>query len=169
MDKPPKAVIFYSKDRQFQLQLPESAIKEMLRICCGASEVETGGILVGMYSGDHNRAIVDRITGPPSDSQHLLTRFFRGITGLQELLNSLWAIKNKRFYLGEWHYHPMPFPAPSSDDFNQMKEIATSKQYACPEPILIIVSGSLTDDWQLSVTVHLGNGTIIELERGKGG
>ena len=156
---------FHSNDGRFGLELPRAVVQDMLRICQEAGGVETGGILLGRYNKEHNLAVVQSVTGPPPDSQRFFARFLRGVSGLQELLNRLWQRKEREFYLGEWHHHPLAIPDPSLDDLVQMKDIARSDRYACPEPILVILSGSPTKDWQLSAIVCTRNGVVFPLCR----
>lgn len=163
MAAPENTVVFRSAERQFAVSLSDGVIAEMARICLKSHESETGGILIGRYSDDHAVAIVEQVSGPPPDSQHCFATFFRGIRGLQELLNKLWAKPRKQYYLGEWHYHPLPISTPSGDDIAQMNRIATSNKYACPEPILIIVAGPPIPVCRLAVTVHPVNKAFVTL------
>jgi integrative and conjugative element protein (TIGR02256 family) len=154
---------FASGDGRFGIDLPQDAVQEMLRICRAAGGIETGGILLGQYNKDHTRAIVHTVTGPPPDSQQFFARFLRGVSGLQKLLDQLWNKKDRRFYLGEWHHHPLPIPDPSPDDLTQMQEIACSVQYACPEPLLMILSGPPLAEWRLTAHVLTREGALISL------
>ena len=149
-----RSLWFQSADGRFGLSVPEPAVKELLKFCQDANDVETGGIIIGRYSKDQATAVVDRITGPPPDSMHFFAQFLRGVQGLQELLNRVWSKQERLFYLGEWHYHPLPNPNPSADDVAQMQTIANSQKYACPEPILLIVAGPPAKGWLFSATVH---------------
>lgn len=154
---------FRSADGEFGLSLSAAAIKELLEICGATGNMETGGILIGRYSNDCSIALVDQVTGPPADSKHFFARFLRGVAGLQDLLNCMWAKEERRFYLGEWHYHPLPAPNASADDISQMQQIAFSDRYACPEPILVILSGPPCADWRLSATVYPRHKSIVPM------
>lgn len=148
------ALHFRSDDGQFRLSVPEGAVQQLLKFCCEAGNVETGGILIGHYSADRTTAVVDRISGPPPDSKHFLSRFFRGVDGLQDLLIRMWSAAKRQYYLGEWHYHPLPDAEPSRDDIVQMNKIASSDRYACPEPVLLIAAGAPSVAGLFSATVH---------------
>lgn len=163
MSEVDNSIGFHSSDGRFGLELTHAVVQDMLRICRDARGVETGGILLGRYNHEHNRAIVHNVTGPPPDSQHFFARFLRGVAGLQELLDRFWNKKDKKFYLGEWHHHPLPIPDPSPDDVSQMQDIARSDRYACPEPALVILSGSPTMDWKLSAMLCTRDGTVITM------
>ena len=159
---------FQSADGRFGLSFLEDAVEELLKYCREAEDVETGGIIVGRYSEDRVTAVADRVTGPPPDSKHFFAQFLRGVQGLQELLNCVWSKRERQFYLGEWHYHPLPNPVPSADDIAQMREIANSKKYACPEPLLHVVDVkivSLADSCRRGVSESLSREARISLSR----
>lgn len=145
--------------------ITQDAISEMSRLCQSCGLAETGGILIGNYSQDHRTAFINRVTGPPNDSQHYFANFVRGVRGLQDLLNKLWSQPEKQYYIGEWHYHPLPILNPSGEDVRQMQTIALSGAYACPEPILIIVGGSTETECRFSVTIHPMHEKAISLLR----
>jgi integrative and conjugative element protein (TIGR02256 family) len=125
-----------------------------------AENRETGGVLAGYYSQLLDRAIIKNLTGPPKDSKRGYTWFVRGVSGLQSLIFQLW--KKKQYYLGEWHFHPHASSHPSSQDINQMAMIAESKQYHCPEPLLLIIGGS-PENFEIRIFVIFFNKRVIEL------
>jgi hypothetical protein len=98
--------------------------------CENADSIETGGILIGFYSGDRTTA---------KDSRMGRNWFTRGIAGLKMLLARRWKNSWKTFYIGEWHFHPDVEIVPSKDDFKQMQEISQSTNYQCAEPIMLII------------------------------
>jgi integrative and conjugative element protein (TIGR02256 family) len=102
---------------------------------------ETGGVALGRDSDDYRWAVVEMVTGPPDDSKRFNSVFIRGIKGLQSLLASLWYTQ-RRYYIGEWHFHPGQSSSPSNRDAEQMMQIAANPKAACPEPVLLIVGGS---------------------------
>jgi len=133
---------YFSQDKRFGLKLTKSLANEMFDFCLNDKSHETGGILIGHYTSDQSCAIVNLVKGPTSDSKSGRTWFYRGTKDLQVFLERLWRT-NKNHYLGEWHYHPGGSPIPSVEDRMQMTQIANSKRYNCPEPILIIIGGQL--------------------------
>jgi len=124
--------------------------------------METGGIILGRYSDDLKYAEILRVLGPTSDSASGGSWFIRGIRGLNRLLRTLWMLR-KDYYLGEWHYHPNASPKPSLIDIAQMKVIARSESYNCPEPILIIIGGDPQGEWSMSINVFLRSGEPISV------
>lgn len=137
---------FWSEDRRFGLRVDAEHLQRLLAFCREAGSRETGGILLGIYSEPHDMAVVTEVSGPPPDSARGRTWFRRGVQGLQDRINVLWKDK-RHFYLGEWHFHPGAAPNPSPDDIAQMREIAASPRYTCPEPDLLIIGGDPLGGW----------------------
>jgi len=146
------ATEFRSEDGRFGLTVPERALADLRRFCEAAQAVETGGILVGFYTPSGDSAVVTRVTGPPMDSKAGSTWFQRGTDAVNEQLVGFWG--KGEFYLGEWHFHPDGAPpVPSDQDCKQLQEIAASKQYHCPEPILAVASLLTKGDLSLAAFV----------------
>jgi integrative and conjugative element protein (TIGR02256 family) len=129
-----------SADGRFNLELPGAIIEAMLERCSRSYPMETGGILIGHYSDDSRFAHITDLVPAPSDSISKRFSFQRGIRGIQKFLNQMWP--RRRYYLGEWHFHPDGSASPSDTDENQMRSIAYSGSYHCPEPVLMIIGGN---------------------------
>ncbi len=134
-----------------------------LAIATKAGEKETGGVVIGFYDAGLLEATVTELSAPPEDSQATRFTFLRGVRGLLSRLKELWGSPARRYYLGEWHFHPFEGPVASSDDHDQMRAIARSDRYKCPEPILIILGGDPRSTWKLSVSIYLSDGDRILL------
>ncbi len=141
---------YVSDSKKFIVELPQASLDSILEHVRNANKKETGGILIGVYSENHSTAIISLVTGPPSDSASGFYWFKRGIKGLKQIIEKCWT--NNSYYLGEWHFHPMSSPKPSSQDIKQIREIAFSNQYNCPEPIMLIIGGSYLS-YKISVFV----------------
>lgn len=122
------------------LEIRPSAIDMLDVYCRSAGASETGGILLGRYSDDFSLAIVIEVTPPPSDSRRGRSWFLRGVDGLRDLLINRWRARERSFYIGEWHFHPVDRVEPSDDDFVQMAAIGDDISYQCREPLLVILS-----------------------------
>lgn len=155
-------VEFWSTGRRFGLRLKNEQVVQMLRLCERSFPHETGGILLGRYTVKHDCAVVTSITKAPTDSQSGRTWFVRGIKGLQHKVDRMWN-RNQSYYLGEWHLHPGGTPRPSSVDIGQMREIATSAEYHCPEPVLLIIGYNPPSDWSARAYVFRRKGTHLEM------
>jgi len=136
-------------------------MKIILELCKRAQNQETGGILVGAYNENFSVAVATRATEPPSDSRAGNAWFRRGISGLKYLLDRLWQTK-REFYLGEWHFHPFAEPEPSSTDLNELRKIAKTGAYSCPEPVMLIIGGDPQKKWSARAFVF-PNGEDLEM------
>lgn len=132
-------MIFRYKDFDVRVILEQQHIDSMVSYILTAGINETGGILLGQYL-DTTTATISKIIGPTSDSKSGRYWFVRGVKGLSTLLSKAW--KKNEYYLGEWHYHPNGTITPSSQDLVQIKKIAKSNDYKCPEPIMVIIAGN---------------------------
>lgn len=155
---------FLSGDHRFGLRISVEQWTKLLAVCEGAGAIETGGILVGFYTPGHDCAVVTDISGPPSSSKSGKTWFHRGIDNLQQWLHRLW-LRQSRYYLGEWHYHPLANPNPSPTDKREMKHISRSGHYRCPEPVLLIVGDNASRNFNVRAFVFPRNSPHVELGR----
>lgn len=153
---------FQSSDNRFAVTLSPKMLKTLNRESRLNYPNETGGILLGNYSNDLRVAAVTHITGAPPDSRSSRRWFYRGISGLQGLIDRFW--KRQEYYLGEWHLHPNSDTQPSAEDILQMETIASSHDYSCPEPILLIVGGSPSKGWKYGTYVIPKHSQLIELD-----
>ena len=156
-----KSVTFSSGDAPYTVILSSSTIDQMVSECLKAGVNETGGILIGSYSGDGSTAMIVEATTRPADSLAGRTTFQRGVKGLRSLLHARW--KTGLYYVGEWHFHPGGSPEPSGDDLMSMASIAASPSYQCLEPVMIILGGNPTGSFSLSASVFPRGDTPIRL------
>ena len=148
---------FKSLNNYFSVEIGELVLNDIKEECKKANNIETGGILIGSYSEDGNKAIIARITGPPRDSKQYKFGFERGVNGLIDILDSEWNSNSRQYYIGEWHFHPNSSPKPSIIDDKQMKKLSVDELLKCPEPILLIVGGNPNKGWKLSVNFYTKN------------
>lgn len=153
---------FWSDDRIFGLRILKGEVSKLLKICAHSGSNEVGGILVGCYTAAQDCALVRDISGPPSDSRSGRNWFYRGIQGLQEWIDRSWYA-SRHYYLGEWHFHPHDLPIPSQQDTQQLKRIASSTPYRCPEPVLFIIGGDPHGEWTAGAYVFPRGEEAIEL------
>jgi integrative and conjugative element protein (TIGR02256 family) len=156
----------WSRDNRYGLRVPSRILEKMLVFCRMAEGMETGGILVGYYNRAHDCAIVTDSSAAPEDSFCGRRSFWRGISGLQMWLLFLWNRTRRRYYLGEWHFHPRASPEPSSTDVAQMKQNARDPSYNCPEPILLLLAGDPNRNWSVRSFICIRGNDIIELSQG---
>lgn len=144
--------IFAGANGKYRVVLTAGVLVQLFSQCRRALGNETGGVLAGKYSDDKRSAVVTHLSSLPTDSKAGRTWLVRGVKGLKAWLASLWH-SNSGYYLGEWHFHPGGSSDPSATDTQQMRLIAQSAQYRCPEPILVIIGGVTDENWSISVTV----------------
>ena len=157
---------FRSPDKRIGVQITDAEMSRIIKQCGQAGRKETGGILVGRYTPNHDFAVVTAASNAPKDSRAGGTWFSRGVDGLQHWLNGLW--KSKSYYLGEWHFHPFALATPSGDDVAEMKLIANTESSHCPEPILMIVGGNPNTDRHVKVFVYVVGEGLSELPEMRG-
>jgi integrative and conjugative element protein (TIGR02256 family) len=143
---------FVSNDGRFALQIPAEHVQTIERLAADSRANETGGVLLGYYTPNLDKAVVTFVTPAPTDSRSGRTWFRRGTEGLQAVAQHRWRSK-REFYIGEWHLHPYAPPTPSGDDAVQMSKIASDLRRRCPEPILLIIGGH-PGQWSFSATVY---------------
>ncbi len=155
---------FWSESRTLGVRIGSDTLTRILESCHRSDPEETGGILVGYYTETLDCAVVTDTSERPPDSRSGRTWFLRGTIGLQRWLDGLWRRNKRRYYLGEWHYHPEGEPEPSPTDKRQMGKIAGSASYRCPESVLLLVGGSASDRSDVRVFVFVkGRDVPVEL------
>jgi len=156
----------WTKDGRYGLRIPSKVLEKMMGLCGCAKDTETGGIMVGYYNRRHDCAIVTDCSGAPKDSLCEKRSFRRGVRGLQRWLMTLWNRSCRRYYLGEWHFHPFARAVPSEMDVTQMRKNAEDKSYNCPEPIMVLVGGAPNAAWSLRSFVCIRGSDVFELSKG---
>ena len=90
--------------------------------------LESGGILVGTRKPGTLLTVTD-ISVPQNKDLRLPSRFRRSPAGHQKIMDALWEDSGyQKMYLGEWHTHREPRPAPSPVDTSGWKSLAKGKQ-----------------------------------------
>jgi integrative and conjugative element protein (TIGR02256 family) len=155
---------FVSDDGHLAVTITARSMATLVERCRRANDEETGGVLVGRYTDRGDRAVVSLTTGAPKDSRAARWSFFRGIRGLQAVIDRAW--RRGEYYLGEWHYHPRASAQPSSTDIQQMVAFAADPEYRCPEPVLVVLGGDPSLDPTITVTV-LSAGESLHLHEAR--
>ena len=155
----------WTENRCYGLRIPSKVVSKMLGLCRVVPDTETGGILVGYYNRSRDCAVVTECSGAPRDSRRGKNFFYRGVHGLQCWLSSLWNLGQRRYYLGEWHFHPFAKPDPSNTDLRQMRINAEDKSYHCPEVLMFIIGGDPNAEWTCRSFVYSRQEGLIELGR----
>ncbi len=125
--------------KELHLEYDEKLISKIEQIALEHYPNEFGGFLIGYYSEDLKTLIITDLL-IPNEYKSYRTLFERGTKGISEKLIELFKLKEKRYYVGEWHSHPNASSRFSSTDLNAMKNIAKSESVRIENPILLIVS-----------------------------
>ncbi|POR18698.1 hypothetical protein BWK58_14550 [Flavobacterium columnare] len=127
--------------KELYLEYDEKLISKIEQIALEHYPNEFGGFLIGYYSEDLKTLVLTDLL-IPNEYKSYRTLFERGTKGISEKLIELFRLKEKRYYVGEWHSHPNASSRFSSTDLNAMKNIAKSESVRIENPILLIVSVS---------------------------
>lgn len=153
---------FSTEDSKFGLLVECDLIDKLLVLCLESAEIETGGILVGYYNQPHDNAIVTDVSSAPDDSKRQRAMFHRGVRGLQPWLDRLW-MRQRRYYLGEWHFHPFASPTASDTDISQLRRYSEKDSLRCPEPVLLIIGGDPQSVWTVKAYVAPRHRQVMEM------
>lgn len=155
---------FISSDYRYCVSLPVPQLNNALSFCKKSQGKETGGIITGAYNESLNDARIVSLKEGPKDSKAGNTWYVRGVDGVQNFLRKIW-LKEKKYYLGEWHFHPFGSATPSNTDIEQMKKISKSSDANCSEPLLLIIGGDPCNKYELNVYVFPKNKKFIKLTK----
>jgi len=129
-----------------------STLSEKMR---AFGELETGGCLVGTIDG--NRWTILAASDPPPDSIHEPAAFERGIAGLEEWLESQFALG--RDYLGEWHTHPHELSSPEPSFADLDTHVAAAKRF--DRALLLVILAVSPDNPQITATIVEPDGGLL--------
>lgn len=147
-----KAYQFKDCTNQFVVEFENSVLEPLLQQSVDAGKLETGGVLLGYYDSSLHKAVIVKGSEAPLDSIKCQSTFYRGVKGLRFLLEKEW-INEQIYYIGEWHSHPFSSSHMSNIDLQQMRMISEDESMYCPEPILLIIGGDISQDFSLSIYV----------------
>lgn len=112
-----------------------SIVAEVVR----AGALETGGLLVGYWSGEADVVVTDA-TRPGPLAAHAEDTYVPDADHDELAMARLYAASGRRHaYLGDWHSHPRGGVGLSERDRRTLLTIATSAQARAPVPLMGIV------------------------------
>jgi hypothetical protein len=109
---------------------------------------ETGGILLCYFDLVLGRVFVADALPAPPDSLEENDGFVRGVTGLEDAVNTA-SMRTGHIvgYIGEWHSHPPKHPSsPSEEDLVLLAHLAT-KLLEDGQPPLMLIVGEDGESW----------------------
>lgn len=144
--------VWASPCKEYEVEVVNSVLSEMIRLAREGSPLEVGTSLVGSYSEDGRRATVSGLAPAAPDSKGGRWSYLRGSHGLKNFFSQLFkSTQGRSHYVGEWHSHPGGSPVPSGVDDKNMFDISVDPKEFCPECILIIISISSKVDFGVYV------------------
>lgn len=139
-------------DKSLWLRIRLSELNKAYEMCSNSGDLEIGGVLIGLYSKNKTTCTAEKFLPPTPDSRQGKYNFELGIIGLKEIFTKFW--NKKKYYIGDWHFHPKSSPTPSQQDLKQLKKISNSESLKCESPLMIII-GEKDNSFIFSATIHL--------------
>lgn len=121
---------------------------------------ESGGVMLGRYLLDTPNVVVDILTTPMPGDQQTRYNFYRAERDHQRVIDQCWhESRSTCNYLGEWHTHPEPDPAPSRLDLRNWRRKLEQDQFDSDVLFFVIVGEHHIRAWQ----GHCQSGNIAPL------
>jgi integrative and conjugative element protein (TIGR02256 family) len=117
---------------------------------------EAGGQLFASLADGHIR--IEKATGPRKSDKRGRTHFLPDRRAEQKEIATMHAAG--LHYVGDWHTHPQPVPAPSATDLRSMRECVSQSRHDLNAFIMIIV-GTDPSPRGLNVSLHDGMSDIV--------
>ncbi len=159
-------------ERNSLVHLPVRVLAEMRRLARKALPDETGGTLVGHYSGDRLIAHVEVALGVKRRGRATPTSFYRPPDSVDPQLEDMFKVsEGESYYLGEWHSHPGGLAKLSEIDKRTMTDLAGAASVATDTPIIILIGGDPSERIAVGCFIATAMGDFIEgrpLDKSKG-
>ncbi|WP_192822776.1 ThiF family adenylyltransferase [Rufibacter sp. LB8] len=124
---------------QWEIRFKNGLTQQLLNHCMKKSNIETGGILLGVANYKTQTIHVLEIIDEPQDSKGTCTGFNRGVNGLPDYVNTVKADTGGIIgYIGEWHTHPMDLERLSTRDELTITELVIMNRNV-PIPTLAVI------------------------------
>jgi integrative and conjugative element protein (TIGR02256 family) len=121
-----------------------------------AAPDETGGILLGYWTGQHGDPVITHAIGPGPGAIHERERFVPDHEFQTLQIARLYEASGRRLqYLGDWHTHPGADAYLSGKDEATLKQIAMHRDARAPKPVMLILAGGpewLPSAWVAALT-----------------
>ena len=110
----------------------------MVEEALAAFPLETGGLLLGWWTGA-DAALVTDVIGPGPDALHAATQFEPDTGWQRTALAEAWTQHPGIEYLGDWHTHPNGTPKFSALDRAALATIAAHPAARAPRPWMAVI------------------------------
>jgi proteasome lid subunit RPN8/RPN11 len=131
-------LIFTNKEYGLELSITENLIDEIRNISMNQYPNEFGGFLIGEYSNDFKKAVIEKII-LPKKYKGSPTEFYRSTAKIETVFTDIFQ-NESLYFLGEWHSHPNGTSMFSRTDLKAMAETAVCDTVKIKNPILLILS-----------------------------
>jgi integrative and conjugative element protein (TIGR02256 family) len=133
-----------------RIVLPSSIRTFMSNQAAAANGSEVCGVLLGHFDENQTVEVVYASDAGPK-AKSTPTGCWRDVDYVQQWVdNKLGQGNDKLRYVGEWHSHPTLDTRPSHVDVDSLSGIATSQNYLCPTPIMVVLGRSTEAEEKLS-------------------
>lgn len=110
--------------------------------------LETGGVLLGYWSG--NEAVIIASSGPGPLALHGEDHYVPDNSYHSSFVAAAYAASGRRAtYLGDWHSHPLGSCSLSELDIKTMRRIARHQRARVSCPLMLVLSGR--EPWQVHI------------------
>lgn len=107
--------------------------------------VETGGLVFGTIDEALRTVWLDRVSGPPPDSEASAERFVCGVEGTRAIADHHAQTSGGSLqFIGIWHTHPVSSPTPSLEDLQAMFQLLVEEQVPARHILMVIVGHAAT-------------------------
>lgn len=125
----------------YRVELSVEALKTIAATYERSAEerLEYSAILVGHYSDDCTTAIVDQLICELRGEPYQVVQSAEYATSVSTALREIWDSESGcRYYLGDWHTHPLNMKTPSGVDIETSRERASDPKTQCPQLLMAI-------------------------------
>lgn len=137
-------------DKKAGVSIEKVALEFMQGLVAKNTQIETGGVLAGLWDEAMNFHI-GHASEPGPKAICTATKFEKDVAFCQQWLDELTKSSGgKTVYLGEWHSHPCRNNKPSNTDIKSLTDISYQKEYLTDQPLMIIFS----KEGQPRCTIH---------------
>lgn len=144
--------------KNYCIKINDNILATMSKYIQCKSKDESGGILIGSILIDGKTIEINDCTEPIKGDKSSRCGFYR-CNKHNELLEVKWIESNYiKMYIGEWHTHPQPIPAPSYVDKRSWKRLIKNSITESPIIIFLIIGIETIEIW-------IGNKIDNKLER----
>jgi integrative and conjugative element protein (TIGR02256 family) len=133
-----------------KFEISSSVIEQMVHFIQNFPDrSEAGGVMLGRFIINSKDVVVDKITAPMKGDIKSRFRFFRSKYPHQARIDEEWTTScGTCNYLGEWHTHPEPTPAPSLCDMSDWKKKLLLDSFDSDFLFFVIVGTEQINAWQ---------------------